>query len=353
MRSEFRPLIISITLLLIGLLVLAGLATAGRNAHGALIVHTSDYISTADPCGDDFFDRDTCQDTMTQTNNDDGIPTWIWFIAAFPEPLEPLVRAIRFGHDHNLPPDSHLASGACGPSGTQNWPSLGWPDAPETSGNVVEFPLPISGNLSFPFYWVLVAGFEGAYYGTSVHGGHGYAAFYDDNDPPVLDRVERFGQVRWFEPGYNECPETPPFAACCSFIGECELLPDALCVLQEGQFLADEPTCDPNPCPQYPGACCFEDGLCEFQMEIDCEDISGTWMGAHVLCNPSPCTPRGACCYDEQEENCIVLIELWCQEQHDDTYIWIEGEDCDPHPCPWLPAVEQTTWGMIRATYWR
>jgi hypothetical protein len=40
----------------------------------------------------------------------------------------------------------------------------------------------------------------------------GTATFLSDDDPPVIDEIEQFGQIRWHEPGYNECPEDPASA---------------------------------------------------------------------------------------------------------------------------------------------
>lgn len=350
MRRYCCPLVVGLQLLPILLLLVTGPALAGRNAYGALIVHTADYTFTADPCDDDYDDPGTCEAAVTSTNNDENTPVLIWFIAAFPDPLEPAVTAIRFGHDHNLPPESHLASGFCGPRGSWEWPSPGWPDKPDSSGNVVTYGSPVAGDRLFPFYWVMVLGFEGAYYGTDIHPGYGYAAFADDSPSRAWDQIERFGQVSWKEPGFNECSPPPPLFACCYVTGECFLLPDALCEMTDGVSMVDEATCDPNPCPQHPGACCLEDGLCELQLENDCEAIGGFWMGAQTLCNPTPCAPGGACCYDGLESRCIVLIELWCEQQHD-SYLWIEAEDCDPNPCHGWPAVEQVTWGRIKSTY--
>jgi hypothetical protein len=38
-------------------------------------------------------------------------------------------------------------------------------------------------------------------------------------------------------------------------------------------------------------------------------------------------------------------------ENYDDWYTWLEGEDCDPNPCPPPVPVEYETWGRIKTTY--
>ena len=76
------------------------------------------------------------------------------------------------------------------------------------------FGSPIVGDTFFPFYKLGVYGFDGAYLGTSINPTGGYAAFVDDSNPPVLDECHRFGQVRWYRPGWNECPGGGESAAC-------------------------------------------------------------------------------------------------------------------------------------------
>ena len=62
--------------------------------------------------------------------------------------------------------------------------------------------------------------------------------------------------------------------------------------------------------------------------------------------------PLGACCYGSLE--CAVLTEEECGDLPDD-YLWIEGEVCDPNPCPTSdvpePTIRETTWGSIKAVY--
>ena len=119
------------------LLIITGPSSAGRNAHGSLIVHTAEISYTADPCGDGYDDPEICENAITQSNVEGTDATVIWFIAAFPDEIDPAVTGIYFGHDHSLPESSHLQTGVCGPAGTSEMPDPGWPDIPTYAGNAV------------------------------------------------------------------------------------------------------------------------------------------------------------------------------------------------------------------------
>jgi hypothetical protein len=195
-------------------MMLATAASGGKNEGGVLVVHTDDAHMYYRSFCEDFEDwvPQDCELLNTRTDHDEYTPSLIWFIAAFDSSCSPAVTSVYFGHDHNLPPGYHNRWGFCGPAGTLDHPDPSWPDDPAGSGNWVEFGSPVVGNRFFTFYRVDVWGFEGAYYGTGVHPAYGYAAFKGDESPPNMDLCDRFGQVRWYEPGYNECPE-PPVAA--------------------------------------------------------------------------------------------------------------------------------------------
>jgi hypothetical protein len=197
--------------LLVFCAALVGTATGGKNEGGALVVHTDDaYMYYRSFCSDfeDWVPQD-CELLNTRTDHDVNTPSLIWFIAAFDPACSPGVTSIYFGNDHNLPAYYHNRWGFCGPAGTVEHPDPGWPEDPAGAGIWVEFGSPVVNDHFFTFYRVDVWGFEGAYYGTGAHPNLGYAAFEDDQNPPELDFCDRFGQVRWYEPGYNECPEPP------------------------------------------------------------------------------------------------------------------------------------------------
>lgn len=74
-------------------------------------------------------------------------------------------------------------------------------------------------------------------------------------------------------------------------------------------------------------------------------DTGGPFTLDYIIDCPAP--PVGACCY--ADEQCTELTEDECA-QLPDNYLWIEGEICDPNPCPPV-ATENHTWGQIKANY--
>jgi len=388
-------------LLTLGLsLIVITAATAGKNADGALVVHTDDAHSYtgANMCllFDSWYPGITCADLGTRTDRDETTPALIWFIAAFPQSSTPGVQIIYFGNEHNLPPGEgyHANWGYCGPGGSFELPDSGWPEAPATAGNSLTFDSPIVGDILFPFYYVNVYGFAGAYYGTGIHPVLGYAAFLDDSDYRELDEVWRFGKVCWYRPGYAICPDQGPEylvaccfedgvcwhalerycsdqggqslglgtdcnpnpcpqggpGVCCLESGACVLAPPLECDAVGGMYLGEEPDCDPNPCPQpIIGVCCTQNGGCSIVTEPDCAESGGTWFGEMQACDPNPC--MGACCF--YDGSCQMQSEYWCEPMGGD-YMG-GGTDCDPNPC--VPSgvpenmIHETTWGSIKATY--
>ncbi len=365
------------------------IAQAGKNARGAMIVHCLDevvYTDTFDWCGDDYDDPGSCENAVTRSDASETDASVIWAIAAFHETSNPGVTVVYFGLDHNLPLGYVTASSFCGPDGTLEIPDAGWPDD-VGAGNSIAFGEPIVGNRLFPFYWFGIYGFEGAYFGTAVNPTGGYAGFESDDIPSIPDECFNFGQVRWYTPGYNECPEPPALGACCFVTGECQLLMVEECTALGGDFQGDGTVCDPNPCPSTLGACCFADGHCEIMNGVDCEHYNGNWLGPETLCDPTPCdqpseaccftngnctfvppeaceqaggTPQGygttceviacrapamgACCLDD--DSCIVTFEDECGPLGG---IWNDGVACAPNPCS--TSIEMTSWGRIKAGY--
>jgi hypothetical protein len=244
-------------LLMLGALALiCSPAMAGKNAGGAMVVHTDDAHGwTNGVC--DFFDSWVpypCPDLGTRTDVDVNTPALIWFIAAFDVGASPGVTVCYFGHDHSMPQYYHNRWGFCGPAGTIEVPDSGWPDSPATAGNSVAFGAPVSGDILFPFYYFDAWGSPGWYYCSAINPVGGYAGFVDDSNPPELDYVEQFGCVYWnTDDGYNMCPGGVPL----------------------------------------PGACCFTDGTCALTMDLtECLGIGGyDWLGEGTVCDPNPCPP--------------------------------------------------------------
>ncbi len=181
-------------------------AYAGRNANGALIVHTNDAYSysAATACTTPYAEPASCAAAITRSDKSSG--TVVWLLAAFPDTSNPAVSVIYFGIDYddvNLDPGSSYKS--CGPAGTVEVPDGGWPYTGR--GNSVALGSPVTGDLLFPFYVFRIdGGTEGSYFSTAANPTGGYAAFVDDSNPPVMDTVTRSGTIRWFAAGSNSCP---------------------------------------------------------------------------------------------------------------------------------------------------
>ncbi|MBD3161545.1 MAG: hypothetical protein GF346_04920 [Candidatus Eisenbacteria bacterium] len=366
---------------------------AGKNEGGAMIVHTQNqeaYTGTMAPCGAtwDTYEPATCEEAITQGDiGSASARQLVWYVAAFHPTSNPGVTVVYFGHNHNFPPGEGWldAWNFCGPDGTLEVADPGWPED-VNAGNSVAFGSPIVGDHLFPFYWFAAYAFDGAFMGTAINPTGGYAGFVSDDNPGVLDEIDKFGTLRFYVPGENQCPEAPQArGACCFPDGSCEFVTDVECADLGGQYLGDDVACEPdNPCEQ-PGACCFADGRCEYVLEGDCQgdyfiadevcdpnpcdqpdpmgaccffdgsceyvleaDCMGEYWLEDVPCEPdNPCLPLGACCYGDQM--CVVTDEVDCFENQGG-YEWYAGDDCDTVECPPV-ATETRTWGSIKANY--
>lgn len=274
-------------------------AHAGRNANGALIVHTNDaiiYNPRTSYCGSGYDDPGTCEDAGTRTDHplEDSYAV-VWFIAAFPDDSAPAVTTVQFGIRHNLPsPDYCPYWNFCGPF-PHELPDENWPFGDgHCAGNVITFYRPVFDNL-FPIYWFAPIGsLPNSYVGTFWYPTTGEAKFVDDSQPPVEDLCERFGLVRWGAPGYNECPGEPLSPACCFSDSTCMTLPEEDCIDLGGDPLGPGTSCHPNPCIlPLTGACCFPTGDCQILTEPECLDLGGAPQGEGTSCDPNPCVPTG------------------------------------------------------------
>ncbi len=376
------------------LLAFACPAMAGKNVNGAIIVHVLDNpgFDPPPPCTHPAGELATCEDAIIQSNRDFGV--WVWFLAAFPPESSPGVSVVYFGIDHdevNLDPG--VAYRWCGPAGTLEIPDGDWPYSGK--GNSVAFGSPIVGDTLFRFYVFKIDNFgqgaPGPYFCSAINPTGGYAAFVDDSNPPILDMITRFGCVRWYEPGYNDCPVADPLGACCDEDGNCTVatyeecagvlgncdwvegmtcdpnpcpaccpkvccLPDASCILVAcdedcesvgGEILEGAHFCDPNRCDDLAGACCMADGTCRDLPSDLCGFVDGVYQGDGTDCDPNPCVPPwGACCLGDG--TCQQVPPFVCDDyggEYMGDYV-----PCEPDPCP-PTATEKTTWGRIRASY--
>jgi hypothetical protein len=321
--------------LVCALMLICSPAMAGKNADGALLVHTDDavnytFFAPPDYCAEfETMDLMDCVEFNTSSNFVDPnglLGALIYLVAYFHPGSSPGVTVIFFGIEHNLAPGLIAGWDFCGPPNSLEIPDAGWPQEWETAGNSLAFGSPIAGDLIFPFYWFGVYGDAGNFIGTGINPTGGYAGFVSDDNPGVLDEIFLFGYVEWFGPGHNDC-DGPPVDACCFPDGSCTLEVPGVCY-DLGGIPWGVPFCEPNPCPQ-PWACCFEDGTCVMLTEEDCYAAGGTFWGPGIECEPiNPCEPViGACC--DPNGRCELAGEIECGEN-----LWLEGEVCEPNPCP-------------------
>ncbi len=202
-----RMLISSIVLLML----LAPPAVAGRNANGALVVHTDDTVQYRDGaywCSTPTLPA-TCEELNAAAGRGIDEEQIIWVMAAFLPDASPAVTTVQFGIDHNIPADQGYFTNwrVCGPSPTES-PDPGWPET--GFGNIVTFGSPVHERL-IRLYWfaTFVDGPEN-YFATRSYPSTNQAKFFDDADPPNEDLCENFGVIRWFQPGHNDCPQIPP-----------------------------------------------------------------------------------------------------------------------------------------------
>jgi hypothetical protein len=230
------------------LLMFGGPALAGKNNGGSLVVHIDNvltYTSSGVYCNTTL--PSTCETLVTE-NDDNAADHPVWFLAAFDPSSSPAVTAINFGLVSNIPVGQGYYThwGMC-PYGSLDLPDPGWPDG-NAIGNTVAFMFPITSQI-FPFYYFWVHGDHNLYMGTGVNPHNGTAQFCDDSSFPILDDVTGFGRVRWYEPGFNECPQ-PEQGACCFPNGDCRILTPGACGSEGGSYRGADSVCDPNPCPQ-------------------------------------------------------------------------------------------------------
>lgn len=287
----------SAALLLLPLLLLsAGVAQAGPNAGGVLIVHTSppvtgcgcsegdhNFCSLTDSC----VNLSACADAITRH---DGASATYWFvIAAFASDASPRLRGITFGLDYSASVVL-FASWQCADFEltTSGWPNSGTGTA--LAWNTTQT-APLVMTYSFAGYNYYAS--ETGYFRAQPHPTQG-GFFADDSTPSVTDPIADYGVLGFNQDGYLPCPTTPtPTGACCSPICECTVLTADECMAQGNSYQGDGTSCIPNPCscPPPTGACCLPDGSCIIASQYDCEGNGGTYLGDRVPCESQSCAP--------------------------------------------------------------
>ena len=272
-------------------------------------------------------------------------------LAAFLPTASPRVASVYFGTDvDDVNFDAGSNYGLCGPAGTQQVPDQGWP---YDVGNSVGFGTPVLGNTLFRFYAFGLDNYDddpalpNPWWCSAINPTGGYAAFFDDSFPPNEDRITQFGCVKWYEPGYNDCPGMIPISgACCFATGECVVLlgrlrgPAWQLCRRRHDLRARQPL---RPAWRVLRP---RDRRLPRSFSRPIAWLPFVFHGG--VCEPTnPCPQRGACC-DPVTGACVYTYEADCI----DPMVWHpEYTTCVPNYCPPPVPTEGTTWGQIKATY--
>lgn len=191
--------------LLVGLLSLSGLAVAGPNAGGVLLVHANaSIVYTSDNqgyCGQSGLAA--CSLAVTSVPWDPETTTVFYVLAAFPDTAQPRLKAVSWGVQWD---DTKLVMVAQGSCADFDVPDGGWPASGTGIGqNFTE----TRTDLLAEVYW-----FAGYGYGTEsdttsfvltphpLHGGQ----MADDGMPPFVEEVGDYGVLGLGCPGHSSCP---------------------------------------------------------------------------------------------------------------------------------------------------
>jgi hypothetical protein len=246
----------------------------------------------------------------------------------------------------------------CYPVGGLEVPSTNWPGPGEgisfvTSGG------PWTGNYQPVMHFIgyAIGGANDEILLTGNMTATGFAGFVNTQMPPVEYPAYQLGGlgIDGHQGTYAQPREPQVFGACCLADYVCEILTEADCLAQQGEYLGDGTDCGPpNPCIPL-GACCLPDpylGDCQEDMsEADCGAIGGVWQGEDTVCDPNPCTDEWVCCVGDCLDECTIVIR-----QQD--CIAVNGvfmpdyHSCTPNPCEGGPsATHDTSWGTIKSMY--
>ena len=297
-------------LVLAALACVSGVALAGPNAGGVILVHNPNlpYAGPGTYCGQGDA-LSSCEAANTELyGSDNSYRVWKVY-AAFGPCSAPRLKAIAWGVHYDLwiivldhgPCIGDFNNGAFEQAGP------GWPGS--DTGDAVLFQYTQTSTL-VEYYWF--AGY--AYYGQpgtfqlrdNPDPGYG-GNFADDSSPlPLRDPIAGYGALGFNQPGSVTCPTG-----------------------------------------REEGACCIDD-VCTITCEADCqEDPCAFWRGPGTNCDPNPCVvPPGACCIDRV---CYVLTECRCRLQGGDFH-GIFTDCSDPNECAPVP-IQNETWGRIKAGY--
>lgn len=273
----------------VALAMMSGVAAAGPNAGGTLILHSNPgLIPSSDPTN--FCGQSALQACEAAINTLPGDESHVWHvIAAFAPASSPRLSGIVFGwtYDENL-----VIIADTGGCGDFELPSGAWPASGE--GTAVTWNTAQTSLLTDVYYATGYGyGADCAVLQLSAHPTQG-ASFADDDVPSNLDPIAGLGSLGFNCPGTTPCPTVviPRGACCLPNFGGCAVLEAEECALAGGAYQGDDSDCDPDPCPiaPVPGACCV--GVeCVILTAEDCDLAGGTYNGDGSVCTPELCAP--------------------------------------------------------------
>ena len=131
----------------------------------------------------------------------------------------------------------------------------------------------------------------------------------------------------------DPCNINPPvIGACCSGIGQCNVVDESLCAT--GDFAGEGTTCDFGTC----GSCCQDNEDCDYLTQTSCDALTNSWWDASFDCSNAQCT-IGSCCDGDgtHPTNCIAsdvpgekMYEGRCNGVND---TFDAGGTCATSPC--------------------
>lgn len=195
-----------LTILTFPLLLAPGLANAGPNAGGVLVVHANASLTyTSDSteyCGSSGL---TACSLVVATTPADGVARLFHVMAAFPSAAAPALKAVSFGVTYDSTAIVIVAHGTCAdfevPDG--RWPRPG-------TGTAQSWSSPVESTLA-DVYWFAAYSYQSASLDLTPHPRQG-GVFVDDSVPPVSDAIAGYGTLGFGQPGGLPCPQAdaPP-----------------------------------------------------------------------------------------------------------------------------------------------
>ena len=299
----------------------AGIASAGPNADGTLIVVNPALSYNDDPnniCGQGT-PPISCADANTELDGSSAQAVKIWKVyAAFPGTPTPRLKAVTFGIEYGA--GVHIVNkGGCLTAGDEfhygSWPASG-------TGTSIVFNTTHTEAL-VECYW-----FAGYADGVDQFSVINYpdpnspgSQFADDSGPPpTFDNVMGFGSLGFGLAGNAPCPLAS--GACCDVVtGECSVESFANCQNDNAgghaHTFGNKESCNPNPCFGRVPCCGYIGGvgpICQITTQDSCVTVKGWYISGPTgsSCSPNPCQndTLGVCC---KGDTCTYVPILTCR----------------------------------------